>query len=168
CGPRRGWRGGSGRGWWGWRGPNRGPMPPSSPVAGSGVWRTAQRTSRNSATIGIFRQAISQMKVHVSTAPIVYPAAAAHNPHPPSGGAAEMRHRAQLAQPRDDLLASQALHALGTELLDVERGQDRRVSHRPAQQLVAEPAGAVGRDVAHEAAGERIAGAGGIDHGLER
>src|SRR5213082_2150975 len=87
---------------------------------------------------------------------------------PPSGGAAEMRHRAQLAQPRDDLLASQALHALGTELLDVERGQDRRVSHRPAQQLVAEPAGAVGRDVAHEAAGERIAGAGGIDHGLER
>jgi len=55
-------------------------MPPSSPVAGSGVWRTAQRTSRKSATIGIFRQAMSQMKVHVSTAPIVYPPDATHNP----------------------------------------------------------------------------------------
>jgi hypothetical protein len=43
-------------------------MPPSCPGAVSGVWRTAQRTIRKSATIGIFRIAISQMKVQTSTA----------------------------------------------------------------------------------------------------
>jgi hypothetical protein len=42
-------------------------MPPSPPAAGSGVWRTAQRTSRKSATIGIFSRNISQMKVQVVT-----------------------------------------------------------------------------------------------------
>ena len=44
-----------------------GPMPPSSPGAVSGAWRTAHRTSRNSATIGSFRNTTSQMNVHVST-----------------------------------------------------------------------------------------------------
>jgi hypothetical protein len=48
-------------------------MPPFSSGAGSGTARTAQRTSRNSATIGIFRKTISQMKVQVSTTSIVLP-----------------------------------------------------------------------------------------------
>jgi hypothetical protein len=42
-------------------------MPPSSSGAISGVWPTAQRTRRNSATIGIFNKTISQMKVQVVT-----------------------------------------------------------------------------------------------------
>jgi hypothetical protein len=42
-------------------------MPPSCPGAVSGVWRTAQRTIKNSATIGIFRITISQMNVQVVT-----------------------------------------------------------------------------------------------------
>jgi hypothetical protein len=33
----------------------------------SGVWRTAQRTIRKRATIGIFKKTISQMKVQAST-----------------------------------------------------------------------------------------------------
>ena len=33
----------------------------------SGAWRTAQRTIRKSATIGIFRNTINQMKVQAST-----------------------------------------------------------------------------------------------------
>jgi hypothetical protein len=33
----------------------------------SGVWRTAQRTIRKSATIGIFKITINQMKVQAST-----------------------------------------------------------------------------------------------------
>jgi len=52
-------------------------------VAVSGVWRTAQRTIKNSATIGIFKKAISQMKVHMSTRSIVYPPASGHNPQGP-------------------------------------------------------------------------------------
>ena len=55
-------------------------MPPSSPVAGSGAWRTAQRTIKNSATIGIFSRNISQMKVHASTPTIVYPVGDPLNP----------------------------------------------------------------------------------------
>jgi uncharacterized membrane protein len=42
-------------------------MPPSPPGAVSGVWRTAQRTIKNSATMGIFKKNINQMKVHAST-----------------------------------------------------------------------------------------------------
>ena len=67
CGPRRGRRGGLARGWWGWSGPVTGPMPPSSAPAASGVCFTAQRTSSSSAMIGIFKNNISQMKVHVFT-----------------------------------------------------------------------------------------------------
>ena len=67
CGPRRGGRGRRLRGWCGWRGCGRGPIPPSSPLAGSVVWRTAQRTIKNSATTGIFSRNISQMNVHAST-----------------------------------------------------------------------------------------------------
>ncbi len=43
-------------------------MPPFSSAAGSGTARTAQRTSSNSATTGIFKKTSSQMKVQVSTA----------------------------------------------------------------------------------------------------
>jgi len=46
-------------------------MPPSSPGSISGVWPIAQRTSMNSATTGIFRKTISQMKDQVSTRTIV-------------------------------------------------------------------------------------------------
>ncbi len=53
-------------------------MPPSCPGSVSGVWRTAQRTIRNSAQIGIFRITISQMKVQVVTHSIVYPVADPH------------------------------------------------------------------------------------------
>jgi hypothetical protein len=42
-------------------------MPPSWSSSGSGVWRTAQRTIKNSATIGTFRITISQMNVQVVT-----------------------------------------------------------------------------------------------------
>jgi hypothetical protein len=42
-------------------------MPPSSPPVSSGVWRTAQRTIKKSATIGIFKNTINQMKVQAST-----------------------------------------------------------------------------------------------------
>jgi len=42
-------------------------MPPSCSGASSGA-RTAHRTSRNSATIGIFNKTINQMKVQVVTA----------------------------------------------------------------------------------------------------
>ena len=77
CGPRRGVRGRRGRGWRGWlgcRGRGSKRMPPSSSVAGSGPWRTAQRTIRNNPTIGIFKITISQMKVQAFTPhPIVLP-----------------------------------------------------------------------------------------------
>ncbi len=66
-GPRREGRGSLERGWCGCSGPGRGPMPPSCPGASSGDWLTAQRTSRNSATIGILRKTINQMKVQMST-----------------------------------------------------------------------------------------------------
>jgi hypothetical protein len=55
-------------------------MPPSSPGAGSVVWRTAQRTIKNSATTGIFSSTISQMNVHASTHAIVYPRADPYKP----------------------------------------------------------------------------------------
>jgi hypothetical protein len=42
-------------------------MPPSKPGSVSGVWRTAQRTIKNKAQIGIFRMTISQMNVQVVT-----------------------------------------------------------------------------------------------------
>jgi len=76
-------------------------MPPSPPVSDTGVWRTAQRTSRKSATIGIFRQNISQMNVQASTATIVYPVTADHNPvaarpaPPPQQGEAAFRRRSR-------------------------------------------------------------------------
>jgi hypothetical protein len=42
-------------------------MPPFSSGAISGVWRTAQRTIKKSATIGIFKKTISQTNVQAST-----------------------------------------------------------------------------------------------------
>jgi hypothetical protein len=66
CGPRLGERGSLARGWWGCSGRGRGPIPPSCSGAVSGVCRTAQRTIKKSATIGIFKKTISQTKVHAS------------------------------------------------------------------------------------------------------
>ena len=116
----------------------RGPIPPSSPVAGSGVWRTAQRTSRNSATIGIFKkdhQPDERPRVHSSRS---YTRSRRIRTTRAVGQArpAELRDRVQLVHARDDLRARQALHALGAELLDVERREHRRVGHRPPQQVV--------------------------------
>jgi hypothetical protein len=48
-------------------------LPPSVCGSSSGTARTAQRTSINSATTGIFKMNISQMKVQVPTASIVLP-----------------------------------------------------------------------------------------------
>jgi hypothetical protein len=46
----------------------RGPIPPSCSEPASGGSRTAQRTIRKSATIGIFNKTISQMNVQAVTA----------------------------------------------------------------------------------------------------
>ena len=70
-------------------------------------------------------------------------------------------------------VVAEAHDALGAELLDVERGQRGAVGHRRAQQLVREAILLRARrsrrgDVADEAAGEGVAGAGRIDDALER
>src|SRR5664280_3207911 len=200
-------------------------MPPSSPVADSGASRTAQRTSKNSATTGIFSRNISQMNVHVSTCldripgrgsvqptvedqynlrsristtyaegwsssfcvaiaivSTVYirwlslgvrentrpPCSQPERPSSRSARAAELRDRVQLVHARGDLRLRQALHALGAELLDVERREHRSVGHCAAQQSVGKAVLQVGGDEADEAAGERVAGAGRVDHGLQR
>jgi hypothetical protein len=46
----------------------------------SGVCITAQRTSKNSATIGIFRIATNQMNVQAFTRAILYPAGHPYKP----------------------------------------------------------------------------------------
>ena len=102
----------------------RRPAPARSPASGA----TAQRTIRNSATIGIFRMTISQMKVHVVTrgrsytrrrirtspgcairanplreAARVATALAARSAPQLQRRAAELGDRAQLLDARDDL-----------------------------------------------------------------
>ena len=69
----------------------------------------------------------------------------------------------QLGDAPRDLLAAQRQHALGPERLDVERGQHRAVGHRAPQQRLVDRLARVRGDVAHEAAGERVARAGGVD-----
>src|SRR3954463_9398371 len=70
-------------------------------------------------------------------------------------------HPSQLGISRVDLLARQARHALGAELLDVERGKHRAVRHRPSQWgLVRQRLRAERRHVAEEPASERVARAG--------
>ena len=158
-----------------------GPIPPSSPAAGSGVWRTAQRTIMNRPTIGIFRKTISQRKVHVVHCIDRIPAVrsvqppVAIRPDGPSSclrwrvsraaqrGAAELGHRLQFLDARDDLAAGQPLDALGAELLDVEGGEHGGMGHRAAQQIVGELLLGVGGDVADEPAREGVAGAGRVD-----
>src|SRR5262245_11982122 len=98
----------------------------------------------------------------------------------PQGAGATPRLRAQrnrrVLEPRDalqraaalgDLVRFQTLDALGAERLDVERGQHGAERHRAAEQLVVELLPGVRGDVAHEAAGERVARAGRIDDVLE-
>ena len=111
------------RGWCGCSGRGRGPMPPSCPGAVSGVWRTAQRTIRNRATIGIFSRTISQMKVQASTLDRSYTRCRIRTSprcgrcRRPDGasaeqlqrGAAELGHRVQFVDPRDDLAPLQPL-----------------------------------------------------------
>ena len=79
----------------------------------------------------------------------------------------ELGHRAQLLEALVDLLAAQPRDPLGPELLDVEGGEHGAVAHRPPQLGVVELAlDAV--EVAEEAAGEAVAGAGRVAHVLER
>ena len=63
-------------------------MPPSSAPAASGVCFTAQRTSSSSAMIGIFKNTISQMKVHVFTPSDRIPGWRSSQPCPAAAAAA--------------------------------------------------------------------------------
>src|SRR3954452_10509168 len=79
----------------------------------------------------------------------------------------EARDLRELVDALGDLVGGQARDALGPELLDVERRQRRAVGHGAAQGVVVAGAAARG-EVADEAAGEGVAGAGRVDDGLER
>ena len=63
-------------------------MPPSSAPAASGVCLTAQRTSSSNAMIGIFKNTISQMKVHVFTPSDRIPGWRSSQPRPAAAAAA--------------------------------------------------------------------------------
>src|SRR4051812_25454270 len=76
-------------------------------------------------------------------------------------------HAPEIGEAVVDLLAREPLYALDPELLDVERRQHRAVGHRAPQRGVVDVAVLRGQ-VAEEAAGERVAGAGRVDHRLER
>src|SRR5947209_527553 len=77
---------------------------------------------------------------------------------PLRGQLRERRHPSQLGVALVDLLTRQPAHALGPELLDVERREHRPVGHRASQLgLVGERIGALRRQVAEEAARERVA-----------
>src|SRR6185503_5300323 len=78
----------------------------------------------------------------------------------------EAGHPLQLAHAVFDLAACEPDEPVGTKLLDVERGDGRRMCHRLAKQVVRNRLFAVRRDVAEKAAGEGIACAGRIDNGF--
>jgi hypothetical protein len=117
-------------------------MPPSCPGStSSGVCRTAQRTIKNSPTIGIFSKNMSQMKVQVVTPTDRIPGRVSVQAPDRSaaqlqGCAAELRHGVQFLDASHDLLAGEPLDALGAELLDIEGGEHRGVGHGPTQQAV--------------------------------
>ncbi len=66
-------------------------MPPSSEPAASGVCLTAQRTSSSNAMIGIFKNSISQMKVHVFTPSDRIPGWRSSQPRPAAAAAAAIQ-----------------------------------------------------------------------------
>src|SRR5688572_5644887 len=79
------------------------------------------------------------------------------------------QHAAVLVVARGDVVARETREAVEAERLDVERGHDRAVRERAADELDVVGPGGGGRlgdlagDVAHHAAGEGVAGAGGVD-----
>ncbi len=76
----------------------------------------------------------------------------------------------EVAEPLLDLLGGQRSDPLGSEVFDVERSEHRAVGHRLAQGGGVIGIGAVGAapvEVAEEAPGEAVAGAGRIAHVLE-
>ena len=76
--------------------------------------------------------------------------------------------RCRSAHALGDLVAASGAHALGAELLDVERGQRGAVGHRAHERLVVDVLAAWAAIVADEAARERVAGAGRVDDVLQR
>ena len=62
-----------------------------------------------------------------------------------------------------DLVGREPRHALGAELLDVVRRQRGAVGHRAREEVVVDRLVALRGDVADEAAGEAVAGAGRVD-----
>ena len=85
----------------------------------------------------------------------------------PRGGGVELRHPPQRLEALVDLLAAQPRDPLGPELLDVEGGEHGAVAHRPPQVGLVEVA-VLAVEVAEEAAGEAVAGAGRVAHLLQR
>src|SRR5215207_11382771 len=91
-------------------------------------------------------------------------------PRPLLGGGGkdvEAGHLAQQLEALVDLLARQAGDPLGAELLDVEGGEHGAVAHRAPQAGVVDRS-FVAVDVAEEAAGEAVTGAGRVADVLER
>src|SRR5258707_1265263 len=143
-------------------------MPPSSPRSddSSGSCLIAHQTMQMSPISGIFRASISQTNPQVTSRPMLPLLAAAVTGEdrtaaalPAKGDRAlvEDRHAAELRNPLGDLVARQPRDPLDAELLDVERCERGAVGHGLDQDLVADRRLTMGRDVAHEAAGERIA-----------
>src|SRR5829696_7170071 len=81
-------------------------------------------------------------------------------------GRLDHRHTAERVEATVDLLARQPGRALAAELLDPERRRGRAKRHgAPQRAVVVSPA--LGVEIAEQAARERVAGAGRVDHGLE-
>src|SRR5262245_25312738 len=77
-----------------------------------------------------------------------------------------MGHALELGEPALDLGLRQSVQPLGSERLDVERGEHGAVDDRAADDVVRVRA-AVRGEIAEEAARERVPGAGRVDRQLE-
>src|SRR5687768_11497332 len=76
-----------------------------------------------------------------------------------------MRHPFEVAKSLIDLRVIKLVHALGPELLDIERRHDGAIDHRPPHRVVVDLALAC--KITHEAPGERITRSGRIENTLE-
>src|SRR5688500_7315710 len=74
----------------------------------------------------------------------------------------QVSHRAQLVEAGFHLVALELGHSLRAELLDVERGEDGAVRHRPAE-VVLSRRGVEAVEISEKAAGEAVACAGRVD-----
>src|SRR4051794_22359612 len=130
----------------------------------------AHQTRYRSAKIGIFSPTIRYTKVQVTRSPASYPHRGMLTS--PRSGSQSDRRVLEVGDPLEipdafgDLVGRQPRDTLGPELLDVVGGQRRAVGHRPAQRALV---GVAARgEIADEAAGERVAGAGRVDDRLQR